>query len=111
MANDDKKRSSEEDFATNPSVNPETGEVNPSAPTAGTEGWGTTPDERRALNPNPPVRNSGGTDERRTWRRQGEIPKTILNEPIKKARMPGHLALQLFVRTIVRACFRPLFLR
>jgi predicted small metal-binding protein len=34
---------------TNPSVNPQTGAVNPSAPTVGTEQWGNTSDERRVL--------------------------------------------------------------
>ena len=34
---------------TNPSVNPDDGGVNPSAPSAGTEGWGMTSDERRVL--------------------------------------------------------------
>jgi hypothetical protein len=45
----------EPDFSTeNPSVNPKTKTVNPSAPTAGTEGWGNTTDEREALSQNPP---------------------------------------------------------
>ncbi len=34
---------------TNPSVNPQTGAINPSAPTVGTEQWGNTSDERRVL--------------------------------------------------------------
>jgi predicted small metal-binding protein len=34
---------------TNPSVDPKTGAVNPSAPTVGTEQWGNTSDERRTL--------------------------------------------------------------
>jgi predicted small metal-binding protein len=43
------------DFNTdNPSINPQTGNVNPSAATAGTEGWGNTADERRTLSENPP---------------------------------------------------------
>ncbi len=47
MANDHRTKP---EFATdNPSVNPETHNLNPSAPTVGTEGWGTTTDERRAL--------------------------------------------------------------
>jgi hypothetical protein len=33
----------------NPSVDPQTGTVNPSAPTVGTEQWGNTSDERRML--------------------------------------------------------------
>jgi predicted small metal-binding protein len=37
---------------TNPSVNPKTGAVNPSAPTVGTEQWGNTSDERRVLGQN-----------------------------------------------------------
>lgn len=38
----------------NPSLNPKTGAVNPSAPTVGTEGWGNTRDERQSLSENPP---------------------------------------------------------
>ena len=34
--------------------------VNPSAPTAGTEGWGTTPDERRVLSSNDPQNTLDG---------------------------------------------------
>ena len=33
----------------NPSINPDTHTVNPSSPTTGTEGWGTTADEHRVL--------------------------------------------------------------
>ena len=39
----------------NPSIDPQTGKVNPSAPTVGTEGWGNTSDERRVLDQNPPA--------------------------------------------------------
>jgi predicted small metal-binding protein len=34
--------------------------INPSAPTAGTEGWGTTPDERQTLPPNDPQGTRAG---------------------------------------------------
>lgn len=34
--------------------------VNPSAPTVGTEGWGTTPDERRVLSPDDPQGTRAG---------------------------------------------------
>lgn len=46
--------------AANPSINPQTGAVNPSAPTAGTEGWGNTRDERGALSENPPSVSKDG---------------------------------------------------
>ena len=52
MANDPNK-SLDSELAANPSVNPKTHAVNPSAPTTGTEGWGNTADERRTLSENP----------------------------------------------------------
>ena len=45
---------------TNPSVNPQTGAINPSAPTVGTEGWGNTSDERRSLGQNRPEDTRAG---------------------------------------------------
>jgi len=45
---------------TNPSVNPQTGAINPSAPTVGTEGWGTTRDERRVLGEHDPAATRAG---------------------------------------------------
>ena len=45
---------------TNPSVNPKTGAVNPSAPTVGTEQWGNTSDERRVLQPDQPAETRAG---------------------------------------------------
>jgi predicted small metal-binding protein len=48
------------ELAANPSVNPKTHAVNPSAPTTGTEGWGNTTDERRTLSENPPSASKDG---------------------------------------------------
>jgi predicted small metal-binding protein len=46
----------------NPSINPQTGAIDPSSPTAGTEGWGNTTDERKTLSENPPsVARNGQT--------------------------------------------------
>ena len=45
---------------TNPSVNPKTGAINPSAPTVGTEQWGNTSDERRVLGENEPAETRAG---------------------------------------------------
>jgi len=45
---------------TNPSVNPQTGAVNPSAPTVGTEQWGNTSDERRVLGEHDPADTRAG---------------------------------------------------
>ncbi len=66
------------DLAANPSVNPETHTVNPSAPTVGTEGWGLTTDERRALSGTEPdaaqpgqVKRDPGTDQAEPSRRTG----------------------------------------
>lgn len=39
---------------------PQDGGINPSAPTAGTEGWGTTSDERRVLGRNEPSDTRAG---------------------------------------------------
>lgn len=61
MAND---RNIDSDLAANPSVNPKTHAVNPSAPTTGTEGWGNTTDERQALSENPPSINREGQTSR-----------------------------------------------
>jgi len=44
----------------NPSVNPKTGAINPSAPTVGTEQWGNTSDERRVLQQNQPAETRAG---------------------------------------------------
>lgn len=45
---------------TNPSVNPDNGSVNPSAPSVGTEGWGMTSDERRVLSDHDPKHTRAG---------------------------------------------------
>lgn len=77
MANDP-KRNLDSELAANPSVNPETHKVNPSAPTVGTEGWGMTSDERRTLAGTEPdavqpgqVRRDPGTDQAELSRRTG----------------------------------------
>ncbi|HTV66494.1 MAG TPA: DUF1059 domain-containing protein [Bryocella sp.] len=40
---------------TNPSVDPKTSTVNPSAPTVGTEAWGNTSDERKTMGKDQPA--------------------------------------------------------
>lgn len=45
---------------TNPSVNPDNGSINPSAPSVGTEGWGMTSDERRVLSDHEPKYTRAG---------------------------------------------------
>jgi predicted small metal-binding protein len=45
---------------TNPDVNSQDGHINPSAPSAGTEGWGMTSDERRVLTSNDPQHTRAG---------------------------------------------------
>ncbi len=45
---------------TNLDVQPQDGGINPSAPTTGTEGWGTTSDERRVLSGNDPSHTRAG---------------------------------------------------
>ncbi len=45
---------------TNPDVTSENGHINPSAPSAGTEGWGMTSDERRVLTSNEPEHTRAG---------------------------------------------------
>ena len=39
---------------TNPNVQSQDGQINPSAPSVGTEGWGNTADERRVLSSDKP---------------------------------------------------------
>jgi predicted small metal-binding protein len=78
VAKDDTSKAGQEFIIPNPSVNPETHKVNPSAPTVGTEGWGTTTDERRALADTEPeavqpgqVKRDPGTDQAEPSRRGG----------------------------------------
>ncbi len=52
MTKDAAPDKSEKGSGTNLDVQPQDGGINPSAPTAGTEGWGTTSDERRVLGRN-----------------------------------------------------------
>ena len=73
MANDPKN--SAPDIAANPSVNPETHTVNPSAPTAGTEGWGNTTDERGALSENPPSISKDGQTSHSVGDKQAEVSR------------------------------------
>lgn len=44
----------------NPDMNSEDGHINPSAPSAGTEGWGVTSDERRVLSSDDPKHTRAG---------------------------------------------------
>ena len=44
----------------NPDMNSEDGHINPSAPSAGTEGWGMTTDEHRVLGSNDPKHTRDG---------------------------------------------------
>lgn len=52
MAKDSERHTTTEVPGTNPNVGSTDGGINPSAPTAGTEGWGTTSDEKAVLSPN-----------------------------------------------------------
>ncbi len=61
------------ELAANPSVNPKTHAVNPSAPTTGTEGWGNTTDERRTLSENPPSASKDGQTSRTGGDNQAQI--------------------------------------
>jgi hypothetical protein len=61
MKNDnDGNRTSSKGPGTKADVKTEEGGINPSAPTAGTEGWGTTSDERRVLSNNDPAATRAG---------------------------------------------------
>ncbi len=74
MANDPKPNL-DSDLAANPSVDPKTHTVNPSAPTTGTEGWGNTTDERRALSGNPPSVSKDGQTSRNVGDNQAELSR------------------------------------
>ena len=60
MAKDENSKSGQEFIIPNPSIDPETHAVNPSAPTIGTEGWGLTTDERRTLSDTEPEATQPG---------------------------------------------------
>jgi len=69
-------RSSPPDFSTdNPSVNPNTHAVNPSAPTTGTEGWGNASDERQVLSTNPPSVSRDGQTSKNLGDNQAELSR------------------------------------
>jgi predicted small metal-binding protein len=68
-------------LAANPSVNPKTHAVNPSAPTAGTEGWGNTTDERRVLSGNPPSVSKDGQTSRNAGANQDEFSERTGEAP------------------------------
>jgi predicted small metal-binding protein len=69
----DPTRNLDSELAANPSVNPKTHAVNPSAPTTGTEGWGNTADERQALSENPPSLSKDGQTSRNVGTNQAEL--------------------------------------
>ncbi len=60
MTKDAKQNRASKGPGTNPNVHPQGGGINPSAPSVGTEGWGTTSDERRVLSDNRPSETSAG---------------------------------------------------
>jgi hypothetical protein len=60
MAKDTAQRTSSKRSGSNLDVQPQDEGVNPSAPTTGTEGWGTTSDERRVLSRNHPSHTRAG---------------------------------------------------
>lgn len=60
MANKQTSSTDREFTTDNPSIDPQTGAVNPSSPTVGTEGWGNTADERKTLSANPPSMSRQG---------------------------------------------------
>ena len=70
---EDTKRNLDSEITPNPSVNPKTHAVNPSAPTTGTEGWGNTADERAALSENPPSISREGQIPRNTGDNQAQL--------------------------------------
>ena len=58
---------------TNPDVYPENGGINPSAPSVGTEGWGTTSDERRVLTRQEPEHTRSGQQKGNPGDNQTEV--------------------------------------
>jgi hypothetical protein len=62
--------------ATNSSVDPQTGTVNPSAPTVGTEQWGNTSDERRVLGHDRPAKTQAGQPKRNPRNRRAEATES-----------------------------------
>jgi hypothetical protein len=60
MAKDTAQKTGSKGSGTPLDVQPQDGGINPSAPTTGTEGWGTTSDERRVLGRNEPSDTRAG---------------------------------------------------
>src|ERR1700744_4446544 len=60
MANEKANPKQPKGSGTNPNVNSEAGGINPSAPSVGTEGWGTTADEREVLSGTQPAETRAG---------------------------------------------------
>jgi predicted small metal-binding protein len=90
VANDPKPNLDSE-LAANPSVNPKTHAVNPSAPTTGTEGWGNTTDERRTLSENPPSVSKDGQTSRIVEDNQAELSqRTGATEATMSLTHQGH---------------------
>ena len=54
MADDTSKQTSAKGPGTNPNIGSHSGGIDPTGPSAGTEQWGTTSDERRAVSTNDP---------------------------------------------------------
>jgi predicted small metal-binding protein len=84
VAKDDTSKSGQEFIIPNPSINPETHAVNPSAPTIGTEGWGLATDERRALSGTEPeaaqpgqVKHDPGTNQTDLSRRTSSTGTSV----------------------------------
>ena len=75
MAKDDYSQAGQDFIVPNPSVNPESHTVNPSAPTTGTEGWGNTSDERRALSGTEPEATRPGQIKRDPGTHRAELTR------------------------------------
>jgi len=87
---------------TNPSVNPQTGAINPSAPTVGTEGWGNTSDERHVLATNDPAATRTGQMKGKPGDKKAEATRLASERPTSNKRRenaPGNDQADLSRRT------------
>ncbi len=73
---------------TNPDVYPQGGGINPSAPSVGTEGWGTTSDERRVLTQADPAHTRAGQQKGNPGDKQAEGSQRASNKA-GTAQRPG----------------------
>ncbi len=80
MAKNSEQQQTPSGPGTNPDVYPQGGGINPSAPSVGTEGWGTTSDERRVLTQSDPAHTRAGQQKGNPGDKQAEGSQRASNK-------------------------------